>query len=59
MPAVVGGAVVPLAIGALADKIHTGRSRNEQVSLDIRLWLREECDRVSALLAGAMAALLD
>ena len=28
--------------GALADKIHTGRSRNEQVSLDTRLWLREE-----------------
>ena len=28
--------------GALADKIHTGRSRNEQVSLDMRLWLREE-----------------
>ena len=28
--------------GAVADKIHTGRSRNEQVSLDIRLWLREE-----------------
>jgi argininosuccinate lyase len=27
-------------VGALADKIHTGRSRNEQVSLDIRLWLR-------------------
>ena len=30
----------------MADKIHTGRSRNEQVSLDTRLWLREECDRV-------------
>ena len=29
-------------VGALADKIHTGRSRNEQVSLDVRLWLREE-----------------
>src|SRR4051794_21526528 len=27
-------------VGSLADKIHTGRSRNEQVSLDIRLWLR-------------------
>jgi argininosuccinate lyase len=27
-------------VGALADKIHTGRSRNEQVSLDTRLWLR-------------------
>jgi argininosuccinate lyase len=27
-------------VGGLADKIHTGRSRNEQVSLDTRLWLR-------------------
>ena len=45
--------------GAVADKIHTGRSRNEQVSLDLRLWLRGECDRVRALLAAAMQALLD
>jgi argininosuccinate lyase len=45
-------------VGAVADKIHTGRSRNEQVSLDTRLWLREECDRVRALLAGVMRALL-
>jgi len=45
--------------GAVADKIHTGRSRNEQVSLDLRLWLRGECDRVRALLAGTMQALLD
>jgi len=45
--------------GAVADKIHTGRSRNEQVSLDIRLWLRGECDRIRALLAAAMQALLD
>ena len=30
--------------GGLADKIHTGRSRNEQVSLDVRLWVREVCD---------------
>jgi argininosuccinate lyase len=44
--------------GAVADKIHTGRSRNEQVSLDTRLWLREECDRVRALLGGVMGALL-
>src|SRR5271157_1608069 len=44
--------------GAVADKIHTGRSRNEQVSLDTRLWLREECDRVRALLAAMMGALL-
>ncbi|MDQ2901443.1 MAG: argininosuccinate lyase [Acidobacteriota bacterium] len=45
--------------GAAADKIHTGRSRNEQVSLDTRLWLRDECDRVRGLLAKWMGALLD
>jgi argininosuccinate lyase len=45
--------------GNVAGKIHTGRSRNEQVSLDTRLWLREECDRARGLLAGVMAALLE
>jgi argininosuccinate lyase len=45
--------------GAVADKIHTGRSRNEQVSLDTRLWLREECDRMRVLLGQLMRALLD
>ncbi len=45
--------------GGLADKIHTGRSRNEQVSLDTRLWLRDEIDRTTALLRGLMSALLD
>jgi argininosuccinate lyase len=45
--------------GAVADKIHTGRSRNEQVSLDTRLWLREECDRMRELLGGVMGAVLD
>ncbi|HWB83877.1 MAG TPA: argininosuccinate lyase [Bryobacteraceae bacterium] len=44
--------------GAVADKIHTGRSRNEQVSLDTRLWLREECSRMRALITGVMAALV-
>jgi argininosuccinate lyase len=44
--------------GAAADKIHTGRSRNEQVSLDTRLWLRGEMDAVHDLLAGLMEALL-
>jgi argininosuccinate lyase len=45
--------------GAVADKIHTGRSRNEQVSLDTRLWLRDECDRVDSLLKAWLSALLD
>jgi argininosuccinate lyase len=45
--------------GTLADKIHTGRSRNEQVSLDTRLWLRDEIDRALELLARLMQCLLD
>ncbi|MBM3810232.1 MAG: argininosuccinate lyase [Acidimicrobiia bacterium] len=44
--------------GALADKIHTGRSRNEQVSLDTRLWLRGEIERTQALVAELMDALI-
>src|SRR5947207_8462116 len=46
-------------VGGLADKIHTGRSRTEQVSLDVRLWLREEIDRAANLLGGLMQALLE
>src|SRR6202011_3796266 len=44
-------------VGGLADKIHTGRSRNEQVSLDIRLWLREQIDAHLVLLVNLMGAL--
>jgi argininosuccinate lyase len=46
-------------VGALADKIHTGRSRNEQVSLDTRLWLRGAIDRTAARLLSLGEALLD
>lgn len=45
--------------GSLADKIHTGRSRNEQVSLDTRLWLRAQIDSTLAQLRGMLGALLD
>src|SRR5579864_2867427 len=44
-------------VGALSGKIHTGRSRNEQVSLDVRLWLRGEIDHAAGLLSGLMQAL--
>jgi len=44
--------------GGLADKIHTGRSRNEQVSLDTRLWLRGETDAVLARLGALLEALV-
>jgi argininosuccinate lyase len=46
-------------VGGLADKIHTGRSRNEQVSLDVRLWLREQIDVDLELLVNLMQALVD
>jgi argininosuccinate lyase len=46
-------------VGGLADKIHTGRSRNEQVSLDLRLWLRGEIDGALDLLLALMQALID
>jgi argininosuccinate lyase len=45
-------------VGGLADKIHTGRSRNEQVSLDTRLWLRDEIDGALADLAALMRSLV-
>ena len=45
-------------VGPLADKIHTGRSRNEQVSLDTRLWLRDEIDTTHADLKQLLRSLL-
>ncbi len=46
-------------IGDPGRKLHTGRSRNDQVATDLRLWLREEIDRISLVLRGAQQALLD
>src|SRR5260370_290468 len=43
-------------VGGLADKIHTGRTRNDQVSLDTRLWLREQSDLTCRLLEGFLEA---
>jgi argininosuccinate lyase len=44
-------------IGGLAEKLHTGRSRNEQVALDFRLWLRQNIRATQAALRGLLAAL--
>ena len=38
-------------IGPVAGKLHTGRSRNDQVATDMRLWLLDEVDALDALLA--------
>lgn len=46
-------------IGDAGRRLHTGRSRNDQVATDLRLWLREEIDRMITALRGAQQALLD
>jgi len=46
-------------IGEVGKKLHTGRSRNDQVATDIRLYLREELDRINLLIRRLQDALLD
>ena len=43
-------------IGDVGKKLHTARSRNDQVALDIRLYLREEIDQISELTRSLIAA---
>jgi argininosuccinate lyase len=45
--------------GDAGKRLHTGRSRNDQIATDVRLWLRGEIDLISALLADLQKALLD
>jgi argininosuccinate lyase len=45
-------------IGDVGRKLHTGRSRNDQVSTDIRLWVRDEIDAMSARLETLQRAFL-
>ncbi|MDO5101376.1 MAG: argininosuccinate lyase [Lautropia sp.] len=46
-------------IGDAGKRLHTGRSRNDQVATDIRLWLRDTTDEVLVLLAALQTALVD
>ncbi|MFL1407601.1 argininosuccinate lyase [Marinobacter sp. M1N3S26] len=46
-------------IGITGKKLHTGRSRNDQVATDIRLYLRDEIDAIAAELARLRGGLLD
>jgi argininosuccinate lyase len=45
-------------IGAVGGKLHTARSRNDQVALDVRLYLRDEIDAILIGLSGLQSALL-
>ncbi|MBW2016208.1 MAG: argininosuccinate lyase [Deltaproteobacteria bacterium] len=46
-------------VGPLGEKIHTGRSRNDQVALDMRLYVREAAQRAVRLIKGLQGALVD
>jgi argininosuccinate lyase len=46
-------------VGEAGKRLHTARSRNDQVATDLRLWLREEIDELRGLIAGLVRALLD
>ncbi|TDL81748.1 argininosuccinate lyase [Meridianimarinicoccus aquatilis] len=46
-------------IGAAAGRLHTARSRNDQVATDFRLWVRDQCDAAMQGLEALQRALLD
>ncbi len=46
-------------IGPVAGKLHTARSRNDQVATDFRLYVRDEIDSIDALLAALQLALAE
>lgn len=46
-------------VGDAGKRLHTGRSRNDQVATDVRLWLRGEIDALAPLLADMQKSLVD
>ena len=46
-------------IGPSAGRLHTARSRNDQVALDFRLWVRDQCDQMQLAISKLMQAFLD
>jgi len=46
-------------IGEPAGRLHTGRSRNDQVATDLKLWTRDQCDAIIEGLTELMKALID
>ncbi len=46
-------------VGDAGKKLHTGRSRNDQVATDVRLWLRGEVDQIAAALVEMQRALVE
>ena len=46
-------------LGDVGKKLHTARSRNDQVAVDIRLYLRHEADEITRLLRALLSAILE
>jgi len=46
-------------IGDAGKKLHTGRSRNDQVATDLRLYLRDECDEIIKQLVRLQSVIID
>ena len=44
-------------LGDVGKKLHTARSRNDQVALDIRMYLRDECEEITALIKNLITTL--
>ena len=51
--------VLTKRIGDLGKKLHTARSRNDQVAVDIRLYLRDEAEEIIGLIRELLAAVLE
>ena len=52
-------AALTARIGDIGKKLHTGRSRNDQVATDIRLWLRDEIDAIGLLLSALQTGMIE
>ena len=51
--------VLTQRLGDVGKKLHTARSRNDQVALDLRMYLREEIDEITALVKDVIEAILE
>ena len=52
-------AVLTERLGDVGKKLHTARSRNDQVALDVRMYLRSQIDEITALVKELIAAVTD
>ena len=52
-------AALTARIGDAGKRLHTGRSRNDQIATDVRLWMRDQNDAIDSLLAGLQRAVVE